>query len=86
MDFESISQQRYLSIKELVVEAIGGGVQAEDIKGETNLYDLGLDSFNVINLLVGIEARFGATIAPEELTEDVFTRFDGLVSMVEKHL
>lgn len=53
------------------------------IDAETNLYELGLESLNVVELLSQLETAFGITIDVEDLSSDLFGRFGNLVEFVE---
>jgi acyl carrier protein len=44
----------------------------ESLSGETNLYDLGLDSTSAIELMVALEARFGISLPDALIDESTF--------------
>lgn len=50
---------------------------------ETNLYELGLESLNVVELLTQIEIAHDVTIDVEDLSAELFTRFGTLVAFVK---
>jgi acyl carrier protein len=56
------------------------------IADDTNLFDLGIDSMNMTELLLRLEQHFAFTLAPEDLSSSLFLRFDNLVSLVESHV
>lgn len=53
------------------------------VHAESNLYELGLESLNVVDVLTGIEARCDIVIDVEDLNTDLFTRFGNLVQFVQ---
>jgi acyl carrier protein len=56
------------------------------ISAESNLYDLGLESLNVVELLSGLEADYDITIDVEDLSEGLFNRFGTLVEFVQRKI
>ena len=56
------------------------------IDGDTNLFDLGVDSMNMTELLLQVEQRFKFVLDPEDLSSDLFLRFDNLVAFVASHV
>lgn len=73
------------TIKARLLSAIGSTMAADLISDDTNLFDVGVDSMNMTELLLQLEQRFGFTLAPEDLSSDLFLRFGNLVSFVESH-
>ncbi len=73
------------TIKSCLLSAIGSTVAADLIADDTNLFDVGVDSMNMTDLLLQLEQRFGFTLAPEDLSSDLFLRFGNLVSFVQSH-
>ena len=55
----------------------------EAITPGSNLFELGLESLTVIELLTEIETAFDVTVDVEDLSDDVFVDFAGLVRFVE---
>lgn len=53
------------------------------ISEDSNLYELGLESLNVVELLSQLEAAFGITIDVEDLSADLFSRFGSLVEFIQ---
>lgn len=74
------------TIRSCLVRATGSTLAADLIADDTNLFDIGVDSMNMTDLLLELEQRFGFTLAPEDLSSDLFRRFDNLVSFVESHV
>jgi len=74
------------TIRSCLLSAIGSTMAADLIADDTNLFDVGVDSMNMTDLLLQLEQRFGFTLAPEDLSADLFARFGNLVSFVESHV
>ncbi|MFM0208059.1 acyl carrier protein [Paraburkholderia sediminicola] len=74
------------TIRSCLVSAIGSTMAADLIADDTNLFDVGVDSMNMTDLLLQLEQRFGFTLAPEDLSADLFMRFGNLVAFVESHV
>ncbi|MEX3844316.1 acyl carrier protein [Paraburkholderia sp. BR10882] len=74
------------TIRSCLLSAIGSTMPAELIADDTNLFDVGVDSMNMTDLLLQLEQRFAFTLAPEDLSADLFLRFGNLVSFVESHV
>jgi acyl carrier protein len=74
------------AIRSCLLSAIGSTVAADLIADDTNLFDVGVDSMNMTDLLLQLEQRFSFTLAPEDLSSDLFLRFGNLVSFVESHV
>ncbi|MEK6292862.1 MAG: acyl carrier protein [Paraburkholderia tropica] len=74
------------SIRTCLLSAIGSTMAADLIAEDTNLFDVGVDSMNMTDLLLQLEQRFSFTLAPEDLSADLFQRFGNLVSFVESHV
>ena len=55
----------------------------EAITLESNLFALGLESLSVVELLTQIEEEFGVIVDVEDLGDDVFENFAGLVRFVK---
>ena len=73
-------------IRSCLLSAVGSTMAADLIADDTNLFDVGVDSMNMTDLLLQLEQRFSFTLAPEDLSADMFLRFGNLVSFVESHV
>lgn len=73
------------TIRTCLMGTIGSTMDSALIADDTNLFDLGIDSMNMTDLLLQLEQRFSLTFAPEDLSFDLFLRFGNLVSFVESH-
>lgn len=73
------------NLKSCLLSTLGTHLSAELIEGDTNLFDLGVDSMNMTELLLQVEQRFKFVLDPEDLSSDLFLRFDNLVAFVASH-
>ncbi|MBR8206019.1 acyl carrier protein [Burkholderia vietnamiensis] len=73
------------TVKACLLSVLSSTLSTELIVHDTNLFDVGVDSMNMTDLLLQLEQRFGFTLAPEDLSADLFLRFGNLVSFVESH-
>lgn len=70
-------------IRKVVAEILRMQKRENEIRLESNLFELGLESLNVIELLTAIEMTFDITIDVEDLSGELFENFGNLVSFVE---
>lgn len=54
------------------------------IAEDTNLFELGLESLNVIELITELELASHISIDIEDLSEDLFSRFGRLVEFMQR--
>lgn len=73
-------------LRSCLAEMSPGSVQPDLITEDTNLFDIGVDSMNMTELVLRIEQRFSLLLMPEELSADLFTRFGRLVEFVRSKL
>ncbi len=74
-------------LKELLIKRLKLKVTAEQISEETQLFGpggLGLDSIDVLELVVGIKKEFGVEIADRQTAEKVFTSVGSIVRFIEE--
>lgn len=74
------------AIKSSLLAVLGSTASTDLIDDDTNLFDIGIDSMNMTELLLDLEQRFGLTLAPEDLSADLFLRFYNLASFVQSHV
>ncbi|HTZ18133.1 MAG TPA: phosphopantetheine-binding protein [Dissulfurispiraceae bacterium] len=74
-------------LKELLIKRLKLKVTAEQINEDTRLFgpdSLGLDSIDVLELVVGIKREFGVEIADRQTAEKVFTSVGAIVHFIEE--
>lgn len=75
------------ALKELVIEVMQLKIAPEAISDTANLFDdCGLDSTSVIDLIVGLEQKFGISIDDDELDVKLFQDLSKLTEFVEAKL
>ena len=74
------------TVKTCLLSVLGSTIPVDLVQDDTNLFDIGIDSMNMTELLLQIEQRFGLTLAPEDLSSDLFLRFGNLTSFVKSHV
>ncbi|ARF87051.1 MULTISPECIES: acyl carrier protein [Burkholderia cepacia complex] len=74
------------ALKSCLLSTLGTHLSTELIEDDTNLFDLGVDSMNMTELLLQVEQRFKFVLDPEDLSSDLFLRFDNLVTFVASHV
>ena len=71
--------------KELVVEVLPG-ITSEELLPDKDIFNLGLDSINAMNLLTKLQKTFAIELSAEDITFENFQNLNGLVNLVEnKH-
>ena len=72
-------------MKEIIINIINDNLALkEEVKENTNLSNLSLDSLSFINALVTIEEVFSITFSDEELNIDNFKNVSDLINIVNK--
>ena len=72
-------------MKEIIINIINDNIALkEEVKENTNLSNLSLDSLSFINALVTIEEVFSITFNDEELNIDNFKNVSDLVNLVKR--
>ena len=72
-------------MKEIIINIINDNLALkEEVKENTNLSNLSLDSLSFINTLVTIEEVFSISFTDEELNIDNFKNVSDLVNLVKK--
>ncbi len=69
-------------LRALVIEALDLDLAPDQIKADTNLFDLGIDSLAVLRLLMAVQDKFGVEIPEDRLTAQMFERFGNLSEAV----
>lgn len=69
-------------VKTIVIEALHAQKSANEITDETYLGNLGLDSLNIVDILLGIETEFDVAFDDEELDLSALETLGSLVRFV----
>jgi len=73
-------------LKELLVNRLNLKVKLDEIQEDTQLFGsagLGLDSIDVLELIVGIKKEFGVEIIDREMAEKIFTSVGALAKYID---
>ncbi len=73
-----------LRLKRILLEVLRLDIPAETINDQTNLYDLGLESLNVVELLTDAESEFDIIVDVEDLSEELFAHFGNLRRYIQE--
>ena len=77
-------------INESIIVKLKTLFEGMDISGEftyeTQLVDLGLDSLQILELVVNIENEFDIAIADEDLDGDNFQSIKTLINLIERYI
>lgn len=71
------------STKELVLEVLPG-ISSEELLPDSDIFNLGLDSINAMNLLTKLQKTFAIELSADDITFENFQNLNGLVKLVEK--
>ena len=74
------------TLKEIVLKVLKLEIPASALNEQSNLHELGLESLNVVELLVDIEAAFGIVVDVEDLNGEMFTVLGRLAAFVQGKL
>lgn len=74
------------TLRRIVIEVLKLDPTATSIDNETNLYELGLESLNVVELLTQLEITFDITIDVDDLSAELFGHFGTLVEFSQRKL
>lgn len=75
-------------LQELLVTRLKLNIGVDEIKEDTQLFgsdSLGLDSIDVLELIVAIKKEFGVEIMDREIAEKVFTSVGAIVKYIEEN-
>ncbi|HMK60003.1 MAG TPA: phosphopantetheine-binding protein [Dissulfurispiraceae bacterium] len=74
-------------LRELMIKRLKLKVTPEQIREDTQLFGpdgLGLDSIDVLELVVGIKKEFGVEIADRQTAEKVFKSVGAIIQFIEE--
>ncbi len=73
-------------LRDLFIDRLKLKISPDDIKEDTNIFGadgLGLDSIDILELIVGIKKEFGVEISDREVAEKVFTNVGSVIQYIE---
>jgi len=73
-------------LKELLIERLFLDLKPEDIDADTPLGDYGIDSFLLLELIVGIEEQFNVKFEPADISADALRSIGSLRALIETKL
>jgi acyl carrier protein len=82
-DLAASVQDRVLSV---VRSVLGQNVITADVHPESRLVDIGLDSMDMVALMLKVEAEFGLTLPQPEITPENFQSVNTLKRMILNQL
>ena len=71
-----------MNIQEQVLEGLKKVVNGKEVTLESNLKELGLDSFDVVDMLMDLEEKFGIEFENEEMM--AFQGVNDIFKVIEK--
>ncbi len=79
MNMEEIKQK----VKAVVLEMLPG-VSSEELSDDRDIFSLGLDSINAMNLIFGLQDAFEVQFATSEISFDNFRTVSGIVKLIQR--
>jgi acyl carrier protein len=74
------------ALRGLISDVVPLGLPPEALLDDANLYDHGLDSTSVVELVLRIEERFQLRLSDDDLDVELFQRLGRLVDCVMRNL
>lgn len=73
-------------VKNVIDKSLGEDLisSVENIKNNENLYNLGLDSLNVVKLVIAIENEFDIEFDDDDIASDNWKSIDAIVNLLKK--
>ncbi|GLC79545.1 phosphopantetheine-binding protein [Lacrimispora brassicae] len=75
-----------IKIREIVHKNIDTEIPIEQICDTDNLYDLGMNSFNLIKVVVALESTYGFEFPDEDLDKEKFKAIDNFIDYVQSKI
>jgi acyl carrier protein len=73
-------------LKSIIAENVPMQMPLEQIGLESNLFSLGMDSINILKVIVGIETEFGFMFEDEDLNADNFRDLNNIITYIERRI
>lgn len=81
-------QDTLIILRNLFISKLKLKMSPDDLKEDTPIFGaegLGLDSIDILELIVGIKKEFGVEIADKEVAEKVFITIGSIVQYIESN-
>jgi|GEM_PF-542918 len=66
----------------VIINVLGLAMERSELRDDTNLFDLGMDSLSVVRLVVALEEELGIQIPADELSAELFHRLGALINFL----
>lgn len=83
---ETDTDEVVATLQKIVLRVLPLGIPPSRITAESNLYELGLESLSVVELLTELERAFDIIIEMEDLSPELFAHFGTLVEFTQAKL
>ena len=77
------TQDTAATLRDIIVAVLKLDMPPGAIAADTNLHELGLESMSVVELLTQVEIAFDIVVDVEDLSVELFARFDTLLGFLE---
>ena len=84
MDIEASAAAVQCRVLSVIRNILRENAIMADVHPETRLVDIGLDSMNMVALMLGVEAEFNITLPQPEITPENFESVRSLETMILK--
>lgn len=74
------------AVKETVLDVVGPGNSTGDVDSQDQLVDLGVESLNILEILVRIERRLQIEFNDADVVTWSFTSVASLIALVDHHV
>jgi acyl carrier protein len=86
MTKETTADEVVRTLQDIVLRVLRLEIPPGQITAESNLYELGLESLSVVELLTELERAFDIIIEVEDLSPELFEHFGALVEFTRAKL
>ncbi len=72
-------------LKQMIIERLFLNIAPEEIEDDKDLMETyGIDSVNLFEIIVGLEAEFEITVEDEDFTAEAFSTVDSIAALVKR--
>lgn len=80
---EKIYKENDDAVREILAEILAIDPGTIRIEPSSNLFELGLDSTNVVEIFLMLERRFDLQFDEADLTTDLFERYENMLAFID---